>query len=114
MRSMLVIVVALLTAGCTAMLRAVSLTPSPNYAFLSLRAAGGSPLGVILDVDGYEVANSQGPLYVARGRRSIGYICPEDVMVIDGFSELKYEFVGGKRYELVCDKAGASIHVLPD
>lgn len=115
MRSMLLIAAGLLTMGCTAMLRETSPTPSANYASLSFRAANGSPLGMgdgIWYVDGHDLRKPQSHVYVARGRRVIGYNCPGWVSV-DGFVGLQHQFEGGKRYEMVCEEKGPVIYALP-
>ena len=116
MRNVLVLFAGLLTIGCTAMLREVSPTPSPNYASLSFRAADGRPLGEwdgIWYVDGRDFDRPRSHVYVARGRRIIGYNCPGWVSV-DGYVGLHHRFEGGKRYEMVCEKKGPVIHALPD
>ena len=80
------------------------------------RAADGRPLGEwdgIWYVDGSDFDRPRSHVYVARGRRIIGYNCPGWVSV-DGYVGLQHRFEGGKRYEMVCEKKGPVIHALPD
>lgn len=115
MRNMLLFAMGLLSVGCTAMLRETSPTPSPNYASLSFRSADGSPLGEwdgIWYVDGLDFRKPQAHVFVAKGRRVIGYNCPGWVSV-DGYVGLEHHFAGGKHYEMVCEKKGPVIYALP-
>ena len=115
MRKVALLATCLLPVACTAMLRPVSEVPSPNYAELSFRDAGGKEIGKwdgIWYIDGTEFQKPRTHVYVARGRRVVGYQCPGWISV-DGYVGLEYTFIGGQSYEMVCEAKGPVIHSLP-
>jgi len=111
----IVLIALIFTSGCSATLRPVSITSSPNYASLSFRDADGKSLGEadgLWFVDNYRFKAPQSRVYIAPGRRSVGYQCP-GWMSWDDFASLQYIFEAGKNYEMVCEHQGPVIYPLP-
>lgn len=99
-------------SGCSTMLTPVRSTPGESYASLTLvtlqpPAEPKWPYGLIA-IDSHRLDPDQKlQAYVAQGRRTVSYACP-DVITMDGPARLTYEFVAGATYELVCGKNGAA------
>lgn len=87
------------------MLRPTSPTASADYALLGFVASyeSSSKYDGILAVDGETYfMDPLKRVYVARGKRRIGYSCPGWVTV-DGTATLDHHFEPGKEYRFVCD-----------
>ena len=116
MRFSLVIALPLaLASGCSAFLGPVSIVPSSNYASLSFRDSEGKLLGPvdgIWYVDYYRFKTPQNHVYIAQGKRSVGYQCP-GWMSSDDFAALQFRFEAGISYEMVCEASGPVVYLLP-
>ncbi len=68
----------------------------------------------ILSVDGVGLpSGSHYRIYVARGKREIGYSCP-DWVVTDGPLTVDGEFEPGKAYRLVCGSSDPEARLISD
>lgn len=107
MKTASLILVAFAVSGCSSMLISARDTPGDNYASLSLITLHppGDPTWPygLLAIDDHELGPQTLQVYVAKGSRTVSYACP-DLIIMDGPTRLKHEFVAGEKYELVCDK----------
>ena len=92
----------------------VSMSPSADYASLSIRDAHGKPLDELDGlwyVDKYRFKERQNHIYIAQGQHSVGYQCPGWTSW-DDFASVVYRFEAGKSYEVVCEEKGPVINPL--
>jgi hypothetical protein len=91
------------------MLIPVKGAPGADYASLKLQADQ-EPRDPnwgygILSVDNQDINGNGHQIYVARGKRSIYYTCP-NFFVMDGSMKLVFKFTAVKNYLLRCDPDG--------
>jgi hypothetical protein len=90
-----------------------STMPMSNDAALTFRDVPRKPFehwdGVgIRSVDRHQFDPPQTHIYIAPGRRSVGWLCAGWVTV-DGYPTVEYSFERGKSYEMTCEDTGVVI-----
>lgn len=97
-------VIGLLLSGCAGFLH----NPPPQATQLAAELSyveGDTPLepglGIVSVGNYYFPHGYPTVVYLAPGKRDIGYYCPGDIYV-DGPPTISYDFIGGQSYELYC------------